>query len=297
MTAFVSSLESKRLNRREWMDAMRIAAAGAAVVPLVTTTTGCATLLDLLGGVVKKPNMAIKSMKLQDMSLTTIKSRFITSVANPNPIGFRLNGFEWILGLAGSKLTSGTAPKGVELKAKGSSETEFDVGFDIAKTAEAVMNLIGKKQIPYTIDAIAGLRASKYNFNIPISFGGNMPMPLLPAFDIPSFKMVSAGLSGVKFRVDTAITNLMDFAVPIDALNFDVKMGGNSVIQNKTVKGLELQPKKKEVVPLEFNVDLASLGLNLAKLASNPRFDWEVGAEMASGFLKLPFNQKGAVRL
>jgi LEA14-like dessication related protein len=266
-------------------------------VAMAAPLMGCATLMDLLGDVIQMPQMNVQKMNILGMTLTSIQTRFTTAVRNPNPIGFNLEGLDWALALAGASLAKGRAPKGLGLKARGTQTTDLDIDFDIAKTAEAVLALIGKQKIPYTLDATGVLRANKYKFDVPFQFKGDMPMPILPALAIPTFKVVSAGLSGIKFRVDTAVTNMMGFAIPIDAFNFDVKVGGNNVVSNKSVSGLQLAPKQREVVPLEFNVDLGQLGLSVARLASNPKLDWEVGAEMASGFLKMPFRQSGAVRL
>jgi LEA14-like dessication related protein len=265
--------------------------------PIVAGSTGCATLLDLLGDVIKMPGMNITDMKVLGMTLTSISTRFTAAISNPNPIGFELAGLDWALGLAGSQMAKGRSPKGISVKARSQAKTDFEVNFDLAKTAQAVLDMIGKKSIPYTLDATGAIRANKYKFDVPLQFKGAMPMPTLPTLEVPTFKVKSAGLSGIKFQVDTAVTNMMPFAVPIDAFNFDVKVGGNNVLSNKAVSGLTLGAKQREIVPLEFNVDLGQLGLSVARLASNPRFDWEVGAELASGFLKLPFTQKGAVRL
>jgi hypothetical protein len=37
--------------------------------------------------------------------------------------------------------------------------------------------------------------------------------------------------------------------------------------------------------------------MTVAKIATNPRFDWAVGANLKSGILNLPFKQQGKVSI
>lgn len=281
------------MDRREMM---RLTLGGAAFVPL-STSTGCATLMDLFGKYVKMPQLALRDMKVMGMTLSSLQVRFLAQLKNPNPFGFRLDGLDWLIKLAGKDTAKGRSPKGIELKPRGSSETQLDVDFDLGKTAQTILSLIGKQSVPYEIQAVGHLRARQYKFDVPAKLAGKMPMPRLPSFDVPKFSVASANASGITFRVDTLVNNPNAFRIPIDAFTCDIKVGGREVLRNRTVRNLKLDAKQKEKVPLEFTVDLVDLGLTAARLAQNPRMNWEVAAELASGALKVPFTQRGQVTL
>jgi hypothetical protein len=183
------------------------------------------------------------------------------------------------------------------LKAKGTAETELDLDFNIAKTADAILELLDKKSVPLKIDAVGHLRANKYKFDIPAQFESRLPLPAIPHFDVPTFKVKNASLSGIKFQVEPLVTNSNNFDINIDAFDFDIKLGGREVLKNKSVKKIRLEGKGKERVPFEFDVGLSEIGMTLAKLAQNPRLDWELAANLRSGILKMPFKQNGRVTL
>jgi LEA14-like dessication related protein len=287
-TTHLAALDRRRI--------LRLGAAGA-VTALMVPTYGCATLLELLGRFFKAPQLAIKSMKIKKASLSTISTRFLVNITNPNSIGFHLGGLDYALNLAGGDVAKGTAQKGITLKAKGKAQTQLDIDFDIAKTAVAVLAMIEKGAVDYALEAVGHFKVQEADIPVPARLAGRMPMPALPIIDIASFSVLSASTSGVRFRVNAAAKNKNSFDLPIDKFEFDIKLGGRSVLQNKSVKNKTLQGKKTTTVPLEFNVGLAALGLSAADLASNPRLNWEVATKVESGLVKLPFSQKGSLRI
>ncbi len=282
------------LNRRELL---RTGLITSTAVPLAISTTGCATLLDLLGQLVDAPDISLKSFKIKDATLSSFSVSLVALIKNPNPFGFRLDGLDWIINLANGQAARGRSPKGIALKARGSTETDLDIDFDIGKTASAILALIEKRKIPFGVEAVGHLRADKYKFDVPAKYETSLPMPQIPAFDVPKFSVKSASLSGIRFAVEPLVKNSNPFDLDIDKFDFDVMVGGRQVLKNKTIKNVKIASKKSERIPFEFDVDLAELGLTLAKLASNPRFDWQVGANLKSGPLDIPFKKTGNVSI
>lgn len=282
------------LNRR---DLIRTGLITSTAVPLAMSTTGCATLLDLLGQLVDAPDISLKSFKIKEATLSSFSVSLIALIKNPNPFGFRLDGLDWIINLANGQAAKGRSPKGIALKAKGNTETALDIDFDIGKTAQAILQLIEKRKVPLGIEAVGHLRADKYKFDVPAKYETSLPMPQIPAFDIPKFSVKSASLSGIRFAVEPLIKNGNPFDIDIDRFDFDVKVGGREVLKNKSVKNVKIASNKSERVPFEFDVDLAEIGLTAAKLASNPRFDWQVAANLKSGPLDVPFKKTGNVSI
>ena len=267
------------------------------VVGAGLSTTGCATLWDFLLGLVKAPQMSLKSFKIKKTTLSSFQVGITALIQNPNPFGFHLDGLDWAVGLAGGNAAKGRSPKGLTLKAKGASETDLELDFNIAKTAEAILELIEKRSVPLTLDATGHLRANKYKFDIPASFETKLPLPQLPKFEVPNFRMTGLRGTNLLFQVEPMIQNTNGFDVDVDAFDFDIKLDGRNVLKNKIVKNVTLQSNKKQRVPFEFDVGLAEIGMTLAKIANSPRLDWEVAANLKSGILNLPFKEGGRVTL
>jgi hypothetical protein len=92
------------LSRRELL---RTGATTAVLVPVAGGASGCATLLDLLDGVVKKPELALRSFEITKTTLTSFSVRLVALMKNPNPFGFRLDGLDWGVKLAGGAVAKG----------------------------------------------------------------------------------------------------------------------------------------------------------------------------------------------
>jgi LEA14-like dessication related protein len=268
-----------------------------AALSTATATTGCATFMDVLCGLVKAPEMSLKSFKVKKMTLTSLQVDIVALITNPNPFGFSLAGLDWGVSLAGGQTATGRSPKGLTLKARGRSETELDLDFNIAKTAEAILELLEKKSVPIKVNAVGHLRANKYKFDVPGEFETKLAMPIIPRFDVPTFKVKRADLSGITFQVEPLVSNANNFDINIDTFDFDIKLDGRQVLKNKNARKIRLESKGHERVPFNFEVGLAEIGMTLAKLASNPRLDWELDANLRSGILNMPFKQAGRVTL
>lgn len=281
------------MNRRELL---RLAA-GAAVVGAALPSSGCATLCDLLGNFVKAPDLRIKKMDITKMTLTSISTKFFVEIINANPFGFRLDGLDYLLRLDGQEMSKGSARKGITLKPRGKATTELDLDFDLGRTAAAVLKLIEKRSLGYELETVGKFFAKQGGVSVPARFKGTMPMPIIPRLGVKSFAPTSVGASGIGFKVVAEVENTNAFDVPIDGFLFDVKLDGRRVLGNKKVRGLTLKSKKSNLVPFEFDVGLVEVGLSLAELAAGKRLSYEVGSELESGFLKLPFTHKGSVRV
>lgn len=278
-------------------DVLRTLGTASVAVP----ASGCATLLNLIRQVLQEPTVEITKMTLKEVSLTSITSQFAARITNPNPFGFALDGLDYALSIGGARFASGSAPGGVKLKPEGAATTTFDVSFDLGKTASAILDLLSKKVVDYTVDTTFHFKAPKpapqQSFAIPTSYSGSMPMPVVPRIEVKSFDVRNISLDGVTFRVTSAVKNTNDFAIPIDKLGFDVKLGGRRVLSNKTVDGMNLGANRSSNVPVDFEVGLTALGLTAVELAQKPNLRWEVVSKLTSGPLAVPFTAKGDVKL
>lgn len=286
-------MNDQGLNRRQLLRMT----AGAVVVGATVPASGCATLCDLLGNFVKAPDLRIKKMDITKMTLTSISTRFLVEIINANPLGFRMDGLDYLLRLDGQEMSKGSAKKGITLKPRGKATTELDLDFDLGRTAAAVMKLLEKRSLGYELEAVGKFFAKQGGIDVPARFKGTMPMPILPRLGLKSFSPTSVGPGGVGFKVVAEVENTNAFDIPIDGFHFDIKLNGKNVLRNKNVRGLTLKSKKSNLVPFEFDVGLVELGLSVAELAAGKRLAYEVGSEVESGFLKVPFTHKGSVRV
>jgi LEA14-like dessication related protein len=281
----------RMIKRRELMRLGAATIAGGVALE----ASGCATLMNLFEKYL--PKLHVKSMNITGMTLSTISTKFICELSNPNPIGFRLDGLDYLLRVAGNELAKGRAPRGVTLKPRQAAQTDLDIDFNLGKTAEAILDLIGKKVVPFELQATGKFFAAQSGgIDVPVGFKGSMPMPKEPGFGVKGFAPTNISASAVSFRADTTLHNNNDFEIPIDGFNFDVKLDGKKVIENKAVSGLRVSPGKTANVPLDFRVGLVELGVSLAEIAAGKRMSYELATDVRSGKLTMPFKNTGSFR-
>lgn len=278
------------MNRRDMLRASSLAA-------VTLPSAGCATLWDLINAFIKAPTLDITKMAVEKMSLSSMKVKFFADITNPNPFGFKLFGLDYLLKVSGDQLAKGRAPQGIELRAGGKAKTEFDLNFDLGRTANAMLELIEKKVVGYELQAVGKFLSKEGGVDVPVGFSGNMPMPKLPNINVRSFTPTNVSASGVDFRIETEVKNDNDFEIPIDGFSFDIKVDGRRVLENKGAKGLRIAAGRKGVVPLEFKLGLGALGISLAEAVGGKTMRWELGADVSSGKLKMPFKDAGTFRL
>ncbi len=275
---------------------MRTGLLSTAAIPLATSS-GCATLLDLLSGVVKTPQLSLRSFKVTKMTLSALSVSMVALLKNPNPFGFRLDGLDWLINLAGGDVAKGRTPGGLALKARGTSQTTLELDFNLAKTTAALIELFEKRSVPLGIEAVGHITAARHRFDVPARYETKLPMPSLPTFDVPRFALRSASLSGLRFSIEPLLRNTNGFDIDVDRFDLSVRLGGREVLKNKSIRDFKVAKGKSERVPFEFDVGLAEIGMTMAKLATNPRLPWEVEANFKSGLLALPFRQTGRITL
>jgi LEA14-like dessication related protein len=266
------------MNRRHLL---RASALGLVVVPPVATSTGCAALWEFLNQFIDAPRLAIRKMDITKMTMSSMKVKFFADIVNPNPFGFKLFGLDYLLKASGNQLAKGTAPQGIDLRPGGRAKTEFDLDFNLGRTAEAVLELVTKKVVPYELEAVGKFLSKEGGVDVPVGFAGRLPMPKLPPISVRSFEPRGISASGVDFRVVTAVKNENDFELPIDGFAFDVK----------------IKPGKTDDVAVDFKVGLPALGVSLAEAMSGKTMRYELGGLLVSDLLRMPLKEAGSFRL
>lgn len=278
------------MNRRQ---ILKSSCALAIAVPM----SGCATLVNLLRGVMKDPQISLRKMTVKSATLERVHTIFDVDIKNPNPIGFRLDGLGYALALEGARFARGDLDESLALKANGTSRLALPVEFSLGKSAEAILGLLGKEEVAYALDTTFKFRWKQGKLDVPVTFDGKMPLPKVPEVEVRDFRFTSIGLSGLGVRVLTTVKNPNPYDIPIDRFRFDVTLNGNRVLRNEEVTGMRLRPRQTRDVRLEFTIGLLEAGLTALSLAQKPQLRWEVGAELKSGTFELPFEANGNVRL
>lgn len=272
-------------------------AALAALLTLALGMSSCATLREILSGQVKAPTVRITGMTVDDLSLDKVKSTFKIQITNPNPVGLSLQGLSHALSLEGRSVAKGDAPKGMRLAANGSTTTDLVVTIPLIQAAETLLVLLQKKDVDLKLTTNFTFKTPIGPLTVPTTYASKLPLPKLPGVVVKDFSITSVSLSGLGIEILTQVDNPNGFKLPVGAMAFDVKLNGRKVLAHKPVAGFAVPQKGSRDVKLPFTVSLLDVGLTAASLATNPKLNWQVNADLDAGVLKLPFNAAGKVPL
>lgn len=264
---------------------------------LTVPASGCATLVNLLRGVLRDPQITLRKMTVKSATLDRVHTVFDVDIMNPNPVGFRLDGLGYAISLEGSRFARGDINQSIALEANGSSRLSLPVELSLGRSAEAILRLLGKKEVDYALDTVFKFRWTQGKLEVPVTFQGVMPLPQVPEIQVRDFRFTSIGVGGIGVRVLTTVRNPNPYDIPIDRFRFDVTLNGRRVLKNENVSGVRLRPRQARDVRLEFTVGLVEAGLTALSLAQEPRLAWKVSAALKAGAFEMPFDAEGRVKL
>jgi LEA14-like dessication related protein len=277
----------------------RLLASTSAALLLATTPTlaGCATLSGLFEDAIEDPQVTILGVQLRDMTLDTISTTFRVRIDNPNAIGLYLAGIEYQLNVDGRRFAQGRSQDSVALAPLGATEATLDVDFPLDNAGRPLVEVLKKDRVHYTLDTVFLVGTRSTNLAIPARFEGDVDLPKAPEVDVVEILFPEVSGEGIQVRLVTHVTNPNAFDIPIDELRVSFSFGGREILKNQPIAGVMLPSKQTSVVPVDFTMSLADLGLSLTALADRPELRWMLVLRLVSGNNTLPYERGGKTSL
>jgi LEA14-like dessication related protein len=272
-----------------------------AAPPLLLATTlalsGCATLSGLFEDAIEDPQVTILGVELRGMSLDTISTTFQVKIDNPNAIGLYLAGIEYQLNVDGKRFAQGQSQDSVLLVPLGATEATLDVDFPLDSAGRPLLEVLKKDRVHYTLDTVFLVGTKGTNLAIPARFEGDVDLPKAPEVDVVEVAFPEVSREGIQVRLVTHVTNPNAFDIPIDELRVSFFFGGREILKNQPIAGVVLPQGQTTVVPVDFTVSLADLGVSLGALADRPELRWKLVMRLVSGNNILPYDRGGQTSL
>jgi len=191
---------------------------------------GCA----LLRRAIERPTVDFQNLNITDIDFTSITTAFNFQITNPNPVGLRVDGFEYQFVIEGKQFLSGNNPDRLELAAGEESIVSIPITLKYIDVYEVVTTLAENEgRIPYNI-------SGKFFFNTPI---GRIPIPFsksgeLPVLKMPKISLANISLKNLSLRRADIVFNLKFENPNIFAIAFDNFSYNLSLNQQQLVEGI-----------------------------------------------------------
>ncbi|WP_224362392.1 LEA type 2 family protein [Hyalangium versicolor] len=251
----------------------------------LATLTGCATLKKLF----KKPRVTFKTARLSNASLSDATVDLVYQVENPNSFGLSLAKVDYAFFVEGKQVVAGSPSKGLQLKARDSSELVFPANVKFADIVPVVETFLTKDAAAYKAQGSVGIDTPIGVLSFPLETEGTFEIPKLPnvQFEAPRISNISLTSATVEFPLN--ITNRNSFPLPIAGLAGDLKVAGASVgtLSTGNLGALDGKGTRQVTLPLQINFARAASAATALR-SGNAQVTWN--AHVTSGTQNLPIN-------
>ncbi len=219
---------------------------------LASVALACTTLEQLAASAFQKPTLAYKSASLADVSLSGATLNLVTTVSNPNSVGLSLADLDYRLSIDGHPVATGRPPEGLEIPANGSADVTLPATFRFTDLGQAVATVLSKGSSAYRAEGTVGLKTPVGVVHLPLSHEGTFSLPDMPGLALGTPRLTSIAIDHATVEIPVTLTGKGSLAVPLQALEAAVSVGGTRVgeVSAKDLGTLEPGASKSIALPL-----------------------------------------------
>ena len=240
----------------------------AVLVVSAALVGGCAQMQDLVKlADIQKPVVSFSDAKLSSLSFHQADLIFNLKIDNPNPVGIRLEGFDYDLLLNNASFLKGRQDNRVKLDANGRAEIPLPISLTFEDIYNTVKTLKDKDQIHYALKT--GL-----NFNlpvlgtvrIPVQTGGKLPSVKLPSIELTSINVDKIDLTSAKLTVKLKVDNPNAFKMMLKKVNLNLDVAGQQWLTGARGRNISLNQKAQNEISIPIQLNLMEMGGSVLKL-------------------------------
>lgn len=224
------------------------------LLALAAVATSCATLEQLASGAFQKPTLAYKSTTLADVTLSGATLNVVTTVNNPNGVGLSLADLDYRLSIDGHPVATGRPPEGLQIPANGSADVTLPASFKFTDLGQAVATVLAKGSARYKAEGTVGVKTPIGVVHLPLSHEGTFSLPGMPGIALGTPRVASVSIDRATVELPVTLTGKGSFAVPLQALQAAVTIGGTRVgeVSAKDLGTLEPGASRSVTLPLSI---------------------------------------------
>jgi LEA14-like dessication related protein len=225
---------------------------------------GCASFD--LARVLKKPVVTVKGAEIELLSFDEARIRFDVALANPNPVGVRLAGFDYRLTLDGAEFLNGAADREASIAARGVSTVPIPVAFRYDTLFAAVARLAEATETPYEMSVGFSFELPVLGrVRVPASLKGTIPVIRVPRVGLAGLRLEQLTLEAASLALSLEIRNPNGFPFGLEALEYSFDVGGRRWAAGRAAKADAIGPRSVGRLYLPITLNLLSAGRTVAE--------------------------------
>jgi LEA14-like dessication related protein len=222
------------------------------------TATGCTSGKGgFLSGFV--PSVEFERLEVIDIDFEHVETDFVFNIDNPNPVGFRIDSFNYALSFADVEFITGDNPDGLVLNPDNDSEATLPTNIVFLDIYDMVQAARGDDHIGFGVEGDFGIRLSSdtvileeedggdtaegqagsssitededgYVVNLPYDAGGDFPALRKPNLSFRKIKVTDLTLDSLNFALKFDVDNEHASNLTFTRFAYDLSLGGGEAI-------------------------------------------------------------------
>jgi LEA14-like dessication related protein len=251
----------------------------------------CATLEQLI----QKPQITFDRLDFREMSLLEGTFMFRFNIANPNPVGVRLDDILYDFDINGSRFLSSRLDQGLNLVASGTAPLEIPLTINYLDAFNSLSAFIRSDALDYRLNGSAAVGPVR----LPFSKSGSIDVPKIPDITVKSISIDRLSVTGASLKLALGMKNSNAFAVTMDGLEYAAWMGDVELAKGVAGNVRPLAANGQSTMDLDVDLNFLQLGRGVQALLSGSSAPCRLTGNMLvntlSGVQKIPFQFDGKV--
>jgi len=233
------------------------------LISLVFLFSACQTLSSPL----QEPVVSVNTVEFVGISFTDMELLFQLKVENPNNFEIPFPEIHWELFLNENTFLKGEIRSRGNIRARTISFIDVPVNLNFLEVFSSFSSLRGRNSADYRIAItaripLAILRELVFN----LGHEGQIPLPQVPSFSMPSMRVENSDLSGVTILVSVNVENPNIFDLPPPRLSMEYSLNNSPFFSSTMETESPLRAGSVTPIAFRFSVRFADVFLRFINL-------------------------------
>jgi len=284
---------------RPWLSWVLVALAAVLVLSCASWKVAGKRLVD-------KPEVVLRSLRIDDLSLRELTLVADLTVRNPNKFGVSLAGLDYELFVGENPLLKGRKDESLRIEGGGESSVSLPFSFTFADVRRALGSLAGRDSAEYVINLDFAFELPVVGkIHVPFTHRGRIPVLRVPKVRLAGIRLRSLSLTSAQFGLRVAVENPNALEFVVNRLQYSLDVAGVKWVTGAAEQVGRVPSHGAGEVELPVTVNLLRLGEGVRDVLAGLRsFPYQLRGEISLGTdlpyfraVPLAFDVAGEVRI
>ena len=273
---------------------------------LVGLFAACSSVQEYLKTSIQKPRVEFTGAEINGLSFEALDLIFDLRIANPNPVGINLTGFDYNLFINRQSFVKGRQDDGLQIAANGENTVQIPLTLQFSEIYQSLVSLKNADSSQYKI-------ACGFSFDlpvlgmqrIPVSKEGSIPLLKLPHISVESLQLKEMNFTGADLQLNLRLFNPNAFSFLVKALHYELEVNEKPWVHGQSEDRSSVAAKDAGLLAIPISLNFLQIGQSVSQLMKRNQTlnyhlkgDLNLGSSLPLlGEVKVLFDRSGQIRI